>query len=330
MKQAYISFIVPVYNTPLEDLRRCVESILQIEKFPIELIVVDDGSREEKNTEYNRLFEMFSDNRVKFLRQKNGGVSSARNTGMNAASGKYVMFVDSDDIILPDALSNDYHADFVMFSHVFVKGKEKIVRTLIEGDSRDVAYSELAWAVLQSRLRGACGLLYNRKLLADGNICFERGCVHGEDADFNFLFMIKEPTIQYVNKPVYLYYFNSRTVTGRWKKAGENILKSEVKRFARFMDYLEEKFFDHPDMKKEKLVVRQINILYRNVIELSSAKKITESEKKIVYDYIIGLKMPENVDKNTKKQYNIIVNKKWWIVEILGKIRCCYLWLMKI
>ena len=94
-----ISIIVPVYNVEAY-LNRCVQSIINQTYSHLEIILVDDGS--EDNCRY--LCDAWADldNRVKVIHQSNGGLSDARNSGVKAATGEYIAFVDADDWIEPD------------------------------------------------------------------------------------------------------------------------------------------------------------------------------------------------------------------------------------
>src|SRR5574344_2644299 len=94
-----ISIIVPVYKVE-QYLDECVQSIRNQTYTNLEIILVDDGSPDrcpEMCDEYAK-----QDSRIKVIHKKNGGPSSARNIGLNAASGLYIGFVDSDDVIAPN------------------------------------------------------------------------------------------------------------------------------------------------------------------------------------------------------------------------------------
>ena len=100
METGKISIIVPVYKVE-EYLKRCIESIMGQSYQNIEIILVDDGSPDncpEMCDEFAK-----QDDRIKVVHKKNGGLSDARNVGLENASGKYVMYVDSDDYIELDA-----------------------------------------------------------------------------------------------------------------------------------------------------------------------------------------------------------------------------------
>lgn len=96
-----ISVIVPVYNAQ-NALNKCVDSILAQTYREFELILVDDGSTDASAEVCDRYAE--SDSRVKVVHQQNAGVAAARNSGLEAAGGEYLSFVDSDDYVEPDYL----------------------------------------------------------------------------------------------------------------------------------------------------------------------------------------------------------------------------------
>lgn len=107
MKQLPISVIVPVYNVE-PWLAPCVDSVLAQSFGEFELILVDDGSPDSCGAICDDYAK--KDGRVKVIHQKNGGLSAARNTGIAAAAGRYIAFIDSDDFIHPDYLKNLYDA----------------------------------------------------------------------------------------------------------------------------------------------------------------------------------------------------------------------------
>lgn len=101
-----VSIIVPVYNTEAY-LSACVESLLRQTHENLELILVDDGSTDGSGA----ILDMYAkrDARVRVIHRKNGGVSSARNAGIDAATGDYIGFVDSDDTVEPNYVASLLH-----------------------------------------------------------------------------------------------------------------------------------------------------------------------------------------------------------------------------
>lgn len=114
--QYALSVIVPFYNTQ-KYARRCIDSILNQEsKYPFEVILVDDGSPDE----CGEILDSYSGyGNVSVFHKPNGGLSDARNYGLQKAQGEYVLFVDSDDYLYPDAIQSlmeaakEYDADIV-------------------------------------------------------------------------------------------------------------------------------------------------------------------------------------------------------------------------
>ncbi len=100
-----ISVIVPVYNVE-KYLERCVESIFKQTYKNIEIILVDDGSTDNSGKICDKFLK--KDERVKVIHKENGGLSDARNAGLEILSGKYIMFVDSDDWISPAMVEKMY------------------------------------------------------------------------------------------------------------------------------------------------------------------------------------------------------------------------------
>ena len=113
-----ISVVIPVYNAE-NTINNCIESALKQDLESFEVILVNDGS----NDSTSRILEQYSDNpQVKIFHQVNMGVSAARNLGLSHASGEYVFFLDSDDILDDGMLSKMYQ---------FVKKIIKLISYLV-------------------------------------------------------------------------------------------------------------------------------------------------------------------------------------------------------
>lgn len=119
MNAPRLSLVVPVYNVA-PYLPRCLESLAALNPPADEIIVVDDGSTDDCPAILAGFAPRLPQMRV--IRQENGGLSAARNTGLDAASGKYLAFVDSDDFVEPDAyaevlrLAEDEQLDMALFN----------------------------------------------------------------------------------------------------------------------------------------------------------------------------------------------------------------------
>lgn len=142
-----ISVIVPVYK--VEDyLDECVESIIQQTYNNLDIILVDDGSPDncpKKCDEWAR-----RDSRIRVFHKKNGGLSSARNVGVENAKGKYISFIDSDDTILPDFIEQLYKA-FSLSNNVGVTS----VRVLRSTEGPISAYNS-NWIYSETNIINGC------------------------------------------------------------------------------------------------------------------------------------------------------------------------------
>ena len=188
---AAISIIVPVYNCG-GFLPRCVDSLLRQTYGSLEIILADDGSTDDTPEICDRLAE--SDKRIKVLHKLNGGVSSARNAGIDAATGDYVTFADADDYVNPDHIENlmrlmNRHGSDVAVCHFISESEEKCTPPKACSDPhKEVCYSHDS-AVCELLAGGAVGgyvwnKLYRRELL-DG-VRFRGDIRILEDLRFNF------------------------------------------------------------------------------------------------------------------------------------------------
>ena len=117
--QPKVSIIVPIYNVE-KYLNQCVDSLLKQTLHNIEIILVDDGTLD--NSGYIADEYAKRESRVKVIHQKNSGLGPARNTGMNAATGEYIGFVDSDDWVKPQMFESLYNTAICNDSDIVVSG----------------------------------------------------------------------------------------------------------------------------------------------------------------------------------------------------------------
>ena len=184
------SVIIPVYNAE-KTLRRCVDSVLSQLGDRDELILVNDGSRDSSGAicaEYAG-----RDARVRLIDKENGGVSSARNAGLDTAQGKYVIFVDSDDYVSPtlyqdiDAVLQEDDWDLIRFSYCVDDGSSltKKVMQPAAFRTRQQALPKIIDDICSKALNGPVAKVYNREILDREQIRFPLGASVAEDRAFN-------------------------------------------------------------------------------------------------------------------------------------------------
>lgn len=200
-----VSIIVPVYGTEAY-LSKCIESILSQTYSNIQLILVDDGSADrcpEICDEYAG-----KDSRITVIHQENKGVSGARNTGIHHATGEFIMFVDSDDELLPqsiDILLDDaleYDADIASGAVTTTDFNEKTYNVTIYKDEKAILLALRGNAIASF----AYAKLYKASFIR--NIYFEEGKKISEDIFFVFQCFTKKPVL--VHRDVALYKYNVR------------------------------------------------------------------------------------------------------------------------
>lgn len=186
-----VSVIVPVYNTA-DYLSHCLDSLLNQAFEAFEVLVIDDGSTDGSADLADRYAR--KDSRVRVIRQPNRGVSAARNRGLDAATGRYVTFVDADDWVEAgyfDRLAPAAEAADVLYFGGQQRNRQgNILSTfhLEAADSRHTSLTELIGYLAESDLTGRIWLMWiRRELLEAGSIRFPEGIQLHED----FLFAVR-------------------------------------------------------------------------------------------------------------------------------------------
>jgi Glycosyltransferases involved in cell wall biogenesis len=208
-KCPFFSVIIPVYN--LEGyIKNCIESISRQKFDDYETIFIDDGSTDKSGIICDEL--SYKDRRFSVIHKKNGGVSSARNMGLDAANGAYVVFIDGDDYVKEDYLSNFFEmitsdADTDMaICGVDINGRNQVLNGNSEYDGR-LSRSQ----VLQHMFRrdSVSGYLFNKAYKKEIIDCFQirfREGIHiCEDLLFNTEFVLKASGFAFNNSPDYVY-----------------------------------------------------------------------------------------------------------------------------
>ena len=205
------SIVIPIYNTE-KYIEECLNSIKyqKIESF--EVLMIDDGSS-DSSSDICKVF-CDSDKRFKYYYKENGGVSSARNYGINKAKGKYILFVDSDDFVVNDYLSvidknliEDKLLCFDFFDMYLGENKRHNSNKIEDEDLKD--------KILISNELG--GFLFNKvfnlSIIIQNNIRFNESIHFCEDLLFVSTYLDFESQINYCNKPLYYYRIRKSSVS---------------------------------------------------------------------------------------------------------------------
>lgn len=200
-----ISVIVPIYNKE-HYLKKCIESIVGQTYKNLEIILVDDGSSDQSPDICNEW--AVKDERIKVVHKKNGGLSSARNAGLDVCSGDYVMFVDSDDWIESDmaeallsaAVKNNCQIVASGFYYEYNDGSTgQSNPNVIEFYGKDIVYNYL----LDKIRPEVCSKMYLRSLISDFR--FDESIFYAEDLHYNYYVMKKADSFCQIGKCKYHY-----------------------------------------------------------------------------------------------------------------------------
>lgn len=211
-----ISIIVPVYNVA-EYIERCWESIKNQTYRNIEVLFVDDCGTDDSISILERLIAGYGDFGCTILRhERNRGLSAARNTGLAAATGDYIYFLDSDDDIVPECIESlvaplsDGAKDIVIGDYRVVGDGGYLPLLLDEGllgSNQEIisAYAAGKWYVM------AWNKLCRKQFLVENNLYFKEGLIH-EDVLWNFQVACKAQSMYVVKKPLYNYYVRGASI----------------------------------------------------------------------------------------------------------------------
>ena len=222
----YFSIILPIYNVA-PYLQRCVQSVLDQKFCDFELILVDDGSTDESGEICDRLSAQHPCIRV--IHKTNGGLSSARNAGLEIARGEYIWWVDSDDWIAEDALNILFEAsasqrpDMVKCNYVRVEGDEQpFFSNARPGLYEKEAEKELLNIALLTPSRfclSAWSHIYRRDFLEKNQLTFvSERTIGSEDYLFNLQALAVAQSVQVIPEQLYFYEQRDGSLSQRYKK----------------------------------------------------------------------------------------------------------------
>lgn len=227
MSDILISIIVPVFNCK-QALPYCVNSVEGQIVSDWELLLIDDGSTDGSG----KLCDQFvsEDARIRVIHKENGGVSSARNAGIDAAAGEYITFCDSDDYLEPDYLElllqtakDNPESGHIWCCFQTVSGYQKESATPNYSGDKEILYFTLQEYMSAHELwldTGPCNKLYHADIIKNNRIRFSEDLSLGEDWLFNldYIDASENDRIAVVTKPLYNYVRgNSESLDSRYR-----------------------------------------------------------------------------------------------------------------
>lgn len=316
-----ISIIVPVYNVE-KYLDRCVQALIHQSLKEIEIILVDDQSPDncpEMCDEYAK-----NDPRIRVIHKKNEGLGMARNTGIEAAQGDFISFIDSDDFVdnktyetvYNKAIEKKLDTCFFRFCRYFDNGKTEQVKDSVEEDyflnaeDRKLFLLEMVGPKASYRLpekysMSACKAIYSLQLIKENNIRFvSERAVASEDLIFHLDYIPTAKRIGYLPYAFYYYFVNTNSITTTYSE--EKYLR--LIKLLQIVDSKLNKLYTYEEYKVHYYA--QIIRIYKVILRFESLKKssllmkIKTINKKL--DSCILKKMFANISVKEYSHFNQI------------------------
>lgn len=300
-----ISIIIPVYNVE-NYIKRAINSVIEQTYKNLEIILIDDGSKDSSGAICDEFADM--DSRIKVIHQKNFGVSAARNAGIRIATGKYIAFVDPDDVIsnrmyefLYKAISENNckiaTCKYKIFAEKLPIFDNSYEMNLVVGDDiikkllEDKEITNYSW-----------DKLYLRELFCD--IEYPVGKKY-EDLGIMFKVLLKVDRIAYLDMKLYGYFMRNDSITGNYNVKSIIDFSEMVK--SRYEILINEKpnLVDYVNMNR-------VNFSTRCFLDLAKHKKIKclkdKSFKKMLYGELkVAMSLnTKNVKKINTKKLNLL------------------------
>lgn len=270
--QPLVTFIVTFYNLPVQMLCECINSIMALSLKPEEreILIIDDGS---DVSPMNSLMQYGDE--IIYVRQPNGGLSAARNKGIETATGKYLQFVDADDHLVAasyehclDMIRTNPDIDMVMFDFT----TDSSTSQSSFSDKPIVSGTEY---MLKNNIHGmACGYIFKQTMLSD--LRFTPNIWH-EDEEFTPQLLIRAERLYVTDAKAYYYYKHTGSITTHTdddsKDKRLNDIKGVIKRLHTLCDRIPRN--DRLAMQR-RIAQLTMDYIYQNIVQKRSSQALEQ------------------------------------------------------
>lgn len=318
-KNNLISVIIPIYNAE-KYIDKCINSIVHQTYHDIEILLVDDGSKDKSGQICDRWSS--KDSRITVIHKRNGGVSSARNLGLDKASGTFVAFVDADDWLDPDYLSllikYINNCDLVISGYKLSGLKQLIIKSV---DDHIINLNQLKkdydYYLEHDLLNPPFAKLFKKEII--GKLRYDESLSLGEDIAFNLDYLAKCNSIGFLSKA--LYHYNIANTTSASKRLRDNDFDQLYQIYLQTKEFVNKKGiidFDEIDKRYCLNIIGLLQLLfYSNQSNKYKTANMWISTKEFnkccagKYEFSMIDKIPQYLCK-----YNMI-----WSIAIFFKIK---------
>lgn len=302
-REPLVSVIVPVYNVELY-IEECLDSVVKQTYQELQIIVVDDGSTDSSS---QKVQPYLSDGRVQFIEQANKGLSGARNTGLEVASGEYVLFVDSDDYLEANAIKELVYlmekdqVDLIRFNgRAFLDElNEPIEQNNYDFSHRlkeGILYKQNRFEVNRRTFASPVYLyMVKREVIKKNTLSFYEGILH-EDELFTTQIFLNSHSMIYAND----FYYNRRyRENSIMTNQSQERLKRTVDSYTIIFKELEKLYVNNEYSKEQKkLIKRQMLSIYSGLLN----SKLDKDEKKDILEELKTINMLDKTYLTMQRQ----------------------------
>lgn len=284
-----LSIIIPVYNAS-QYLRECLDSIVnQIFNAEYEIITVNDGSTDDSLQICEEYASRYPN--IKVISEKNAGVSAARNKALAIASGEWLVFVDADDKLLPNALSVLYERAKVTGAELVLANAVKLENGIVSKPFLNLSTVTLPNAICHIKHFALWSYMIPASIVKQHNLRFIEGLAYSEDRIFIYMLAQYCQIIAYTETPVYAYRINPMSVcqskNGVRKAKHHFIAAYHLFQFAESFHQIDQTIYTH--LTKEAIHVIDLGI-YLFLQQRPSFKQLCDIKKEYNRLFGIGVK----------------------------------------
>lgn len=325
-----ISIVIPIYNAE-KYLEQCLNSIKNQTYKNFEVIMVDDGSKDESETICKRFSE--DDSRFRYFTKSNGGVSSARNLGLDNVKGDFITFIDSDDWIAEKHLE-------LLINSIKKTNSDIVVSCYKEFDNIDTYYT-IVYTKQEKNLlnfekmnrddfltifpklmsinvcfNNAVAKLFRKELV--NNLRFDTSIKYGEDLDFYFSLYLNVESVSYVDELTYVYRIHGDSTTSNFN---QEYAEQELSIFKKMFKKIQEIGLPtiHYFNKFQKLLKARVNYIKNKVLLNEHLDFLKNIEETVTYpNTLISVVIPiYNVSPYLRLCLESIENQTYPYFEVL-------------
>jgi len=322
-----VSIVIPVYNAE-KYLNRCLDSIVNQTYTNLEIILINDGSRDkslEICNEYQR-----KDSRFKVITKENGGVSSARNLGIKESTGDVLTFIDSDDWIKSDYIEKSikffdrYNCDLLKTNYSVIDENKEYIRYKYDDNFCKISNDRMKEILcVEGMFNCVWATFYKNSIIKNNNMEFDKKFIFGEDLMFQVINYKYFKNIYWINNPGY-FYFNIGSGASR-NKAMQHLIKVSSDIFEVY------KYLYSLCQNKKILCNTMFRLINNNLKCIINQNPIKYKEFKNIISEIFNFRFNEINMKDIKNLNNenilnkmllyFLIKQKWLLYYIILKLK---------